>query len=348
VWGFQVVHHDLWDYDVAAQPLLFVFKGTPAIAIAAKTGFVFVLNRLTGEPLYPIQERPVPASHISGEHASPTQPFSSLPALGLEVFGRPEPWGANPAELASCREIMKSLTWEGVFTPPSIDGILLFPSNVGGVNWGSTAFDPRTGLLYANTNNIAVLIKLIPRNEEVNYWQLATNSIRQLFGQPRTLTLRERLQQQEATLRNRFKGEFSPQRQTPYFVYREPLIAPSGLPCNKPPWGTLSALNLNSGQKAWDVPLGTMLPGMSTGSINLGGPIVTAGGLVFTAASTDPYLRAFDSASGRELSKWLLPAPAQATPMTYVIDGKQFVVICAGGHGQLGTALADAVIAFSL
>lgn len=349
VWGFQVVHHDLWDYDIAAQPLLFTFRdGTPAVAVSTKMGTVFVLDRRTGKPLYPIEERPVPKSDIPGEQASPTQPFSSLPSLGPQAFSPKDAWGATSEDLAFCSGAVAGLRSEGIYTPPSLNGTLLFPGNVGGVNWGSTALDPKSGVLYANTNRVAFLVKLVPRSEVVNYWQLGANLIRRLLNQPEVPGAAERLIRQERSLRNRFTGEFSRQAQTPYLVYREAIMTPGGLPCTAPPWGTLSALNLNTGQKAWDVPLGTMIPGRRTGSINLGGPIVTAGGLVFTAASTEPYLRAFDSASGRELWKGELPVPAQATPMTYTAGGRQFVVICAGGHGQLGTKVGDSVIAFAL
>jgi quinoprotein glucose dehydrogenase len=349
VWGFQVVHHDLWDYDVAAQPLLFTFRdGTPAVAVSTKMGTVFVLDRRSGKALYPVEERPVPKSDIPGELASPTQPFSSLPSLGPQTFSAKDTWGATPEDLAFCRGAVGALRSGGIYTPPTLTGTLLFPGNVGGVNWGSTALDPKSGVLYANTNRVAFLVKLVPRNDEINYWQLGANLLRRLFDQPTVPSAAERLILQERALRNRFTGEFSRQDQTPYFVYREAIMTPGGLPCTAPPWGTLSALNLNTGQKAWDMPLGTMIPGQSTGSINLGGPIVTAGGLVFTAASTESYLRAFDSATGQELWKGQLPVPAQATPMTYMAGGRQYVVICAGGHGQLGTKVGDSVIAFAL
>jgi len=344
-----VVHHDLWDYDIAAQPLLFTFRGkTPAVAVSTKMGTVFVLDRVTGKPLYPVEERPVPQSDVPGETASPTQPFSALPSLGPQEFSPKDAWGATPQDLEFCRGVLSGLRAEGIYTPPSTKGTLLFPGNVGGVNWGSTAYDPATGVLYANTNRVAFLARLVPRKEQVNYWLAVKNSVRAIFGFLLEPTYEQHLQQQAQTLKNRFTGEFSRQEQTPYFIYREAIMTPAGLPCTTPPWGTLSALNLNSGQKLWDVPLGTMIAGQKTGSVNLGGPIVTAGGLVFTAATTDPFLRAFDSSTGRELWKGELPAPAEATPMTYSVRGKQYVVISAGGHGLLGTQLGDSVVAFAL
>jgi quinoprotein glucose dehydrogenase len=349
VWGFQVVHHDLWDYDIAAQPLLFTFRGkTPAIAISTKMGSVFVLDRITGKPLFPVEERSVPKSDVPGEFASPTQPISELPSLGPQFFSPKEAWGATPEDLGFCRDAVRDLRAEGFFTPPSLRGTLLFPGNVGGVNWGSTALDPKSSILYANTNRVAFLIKLLPNAQPVNYWLFATNLVRALFGRPMIPSPSNPRPQAEWGLRNRFSGEFARQDPTRYAMYRKFIATPSGLPCTAPPWGTLSALNLDSGKKVCDVPLGTMIKGRQTGSINLGGPIVTAGGIVFTAATTETYLRAFNSSSGQELWKGELPVPAQSTPMTYSIGGRQYVAICAGGHGQLGTTLGDSVIAFAL
>jgi quinoprotein glucose dehydrogenase len=343
VWSFQVVHHDLWDYDVASQPLLFTLGDTPAIAITTKMGLVFVLDRTTGKPLYPVQERPVPKSDVPGEEASPTQPFPSLPALGPLNLSPGDAWGLTPKDRADCREKFASLRSEGIYTPPSTKGTLLYPGNVGGVNWGSAALDPKTGILYANTNHVAFMVKLIPHDNGGFLSQL----FKRLTGTDDSAYIMTLVREQQ-NLKNRFTGEFSRQDKTPYFIYREAIMSESGLPCTPQPWGAVSALNLNTGKKAWEAPLGTMINGQHTGSINLGGPIVTAGGLVFAAASTDPYLRAFDSASGRELWKGELPVPAQATPMTYFVSGKQYVVICAGGNGQLRTKLGDSVVAFAL
>ena len=349
VWGFQVVHHDLWDYDIAAQPLLFTFRGkTPAVAVTTKMGSVFVLDRITGKPLYAVEEKPVPKSDVPGEYASPTQPFSSLPSLGPQDFSAKDVWGATPSDLAFCQAAIKRLRFEGIYTPPAVGGTLLFPGNIGGVNWGSTALDPTTGTLYADANRLAFMVKLVPANEGVSFWRLGIALIARLFQIPVAPSYHERLAAQQRAYRSRFSGEFSRQELTPYYVFREAIVTPGGQPCTTPPWGTLSALNLNSGRKLWDVPLGTMMEGRKTGSINLGGAIVTGGGLVFTAATKEPYLRAFDSKSGRELWKGHLPVPAQSTPMTYLIDGKQYVVICAGGHGLLRTQLGDSVIAFAL
>ncbi len=322
VWGFQVVHHDLWDYDVASQPTLFTWKdGTPAIVINTKMGHVFVLNRLTGVPLLPVEERPVPQSDIPGEQSWPTQPFSTI-SLVPEKISPDDAWGPTPEDVAWCRNKIKASRWEGMFTPPSLQGTMAFPGNVGGVNWGSAAYDPARHIMVANTNRLIAWVKLIPRDKlDAEYHQHQDN---------------------------RIYGEFGDQKGAPYGLYRTFLFSPSKAPCNAPPWGTTEAVDLFTGKQVWDVPLGTLIPGKQTGSINLGGPMITAGGLVFTSAGMDLYLHAFDSESGKELWKYQLPAGGQATPMTYVFKGKQYVVIAAGGHGKLGTKQGDYVLAFAL
>ena len=322
VWGFQVVHHDLWDYDVASQPLLFTWKdGTPALAVTTKMGHVFVLNRLTGTPLLPVEERPVPQSDIPGEHSWPTQPFSKI-GLVPEKFDASDAWGPTPGDLKACKDVIEKSRNEGIFTPPSLKGTIIAPGNVGGVNWGGATYDPERHLLIANTNRLVAWVKLIPRN--------------QFTGE----------RQKDQT--NRIYGEFAEQDPAPFGMYRTFLFSPSNAPCNAPPWGTTTAVDLFTGKVAWDVPLGTMIPQKQTGSINLGGPIVTAGGLVFTSAAMDLYFRAFDAESGKEVWKYQLPAGGQATPMTYLVEGKQYVVIAAGGHGKLHTKQGDYVMAFTV
>jgi quinoprotein glucose dehydrogenase len=315
------VHHDLWDYDVAAQPTLFTWKDkTPAIAIATKMGRVFVLNRTNGKPLFPVDERPVPKSDAVGEEAWPTQPSGI--SLVPEELKPSDAFGFTPEEKQWCEERIKASRSEGIFTPPSLQGSLLYPGNVGGVNWGGSAFDPQSHLLIMNTNRLAFWVKLIERDK-----LSAAYANRE---------------------QNRMKGEFARQTSTPYGMYREPFLGPKGTPCTPPPWGTTTAVDLYTGKKAWEVPLGSYSKDLSTGTINLGGPIVTAGGLVFTAAATDNYLRAFDAQTGKETWKCELPASAQATPMTYSMNGKQYVVIAAGGHGKLHTKQGDSVVAFAL
>jgi quinoprotein glucose dehydrogenase len=323
VWGFQVVHHDLWDYDVAAQPTLFTWKdNTPAIAITTKMGRVFVLNRLTGAPLLPVEERPVPKSDIPGEESWPTQPASTI-SLVPEKLSPEDAWGKDAQERQWCADKIKAARSGDIYIAPSLQGTMVFPSNVGGVNWGSAAYDPQRHVLVADTNRLPIFVKMIPRDE----YEPA---------------------QESATSEDRLHGEFGRQSGAPYAMFRTPLLSPSGLPCNSPPWGTVAAVDLFTGKKVWDVPLGSFIPGMNTGTITLGGPIMTAGSLVFTAAAMDNYLRAFDSESGKELWKFELPAGGQATPMTYSVNGKQYLVIAAGGHGKLGTKQGDYVLAFTL
>ena len=322
VWGFQVVHHDLWDYDVASQPVLFQWKdGTPAVVINTKMGHVFVLNRLTGAPLLPVEEKRVPQSDVPGEETWPTQPFSTI-SLVPEEFGPADTWGPRPEDAKWCQDKIAASRSEGIFTPPSLKGSVLVPGNVGGVNWGSAAYDPQLHLMIADTNRLVAWAKLIPRSEYAS----------------------EVKKDQD----NRIYGEFGDQEPSPYGLYRTFLFSPTGLPCNAPPWGTTEAVDLFTGKVVWNVPLGTLVPGKNTGSINLGGPLVTAGRLVFTSATIDPHLRAFDSESGKELWSYELPAAAQATPMTYLWEGKQFLVISAGGHGKLGSKQGDYLIAFTL
>jgi quinoprotein glucose dehydrogenase len=322
VWGFQAVHHDLWDYDVASQPALFTWKdGTPAIVINTKMGHVFVLNRLTGAPLLPVEERPVPQSTIAGEQSWPTQPFSTI-SLVPEKITADDAWGPTPQDEAWCKAKIAASQWDGMFTPPNLQGIVVFPGNVGGVNWGSAAYDPSHHIMVANTNRLIAWMKLIPRDQYAA----------------------EHKKDQD----NRIFGEFGDQKGAPYGLYRTFLFSPSKLPCNKPPWGTTEAVDLFTGKTVWDVPLGTMIPGQQTGSLNLGGPMITAGGLVFTSAAMDLYLRAFDIETGQELWKYQLPAGGQAIPMSYSLHGKQYIVIAAGGHGKLRTKQGDYVLAFAL
>lgn len=323
MWHFQAVHHDLWDYDVASQPTLVDFKGTPAIAITTKMGHVFILDRRTGKPLLPVEERAVPKSDIAGEVASPTQPFPLNPALGQEPV---EAWGVTAEDKEWCGKRLASLRYEGVFTPPSIGGTLVYPSNVGGVNWSGSSYDPVRGLLIAPVNRLPVAMRLIPR-----------------AGYDSELSKGED---------NRMKGEFARQRGTPFGMYRETFLSPHDLPCIAPPWGVLAAIDVRDGSKRWQVPLGKIkLPSGATieGLPAFGGALVTAGGLVFIAGTLrDDTLYAHDVETGRVLWSTPLPAGGQAAPMTYRLGGKQYVVISAGGHAKAGTTMGDAVVAYAL
>ena len=332
VWSFQTVHHNLWDYDVAAQPVLIEFEidgaVRAAVVQATKMGLVFILDRETGAPLFGVEERPVPQSRVPGEVASPTQPFPLWPPpLVPHDLGPDEAWGFTPLDRRWCRERIRKLRAEGIYTPPSLEGSVLFPGTAGGSNWGSVAFDPERRLLIANTSRIANTIQLIPRERARDFAADRRNHVSrwELLGTP-------------------YVGRFGV------------LVSPLGAPCNAPPWGALAALDLGTRELAWEVPLGTTrdlaplgLP-LPLGVPGMGGPLATAGGLVFIGAALDDYLRAFDSETGEELWRARLPAGGQATPMTYRVrdGGRQYVVIAAGGHAGLGSTLGDSLVAFSL
>jgi quinoprotein glucose dehydrogenase len=264
----------------------------------------------------------VPKSDIAGEESWPTQPASTI-SLVPEKLSPEDAWGKDAQEKQWCADKIKAARTGEIFTPPSLQGTLVYPSNVGGVNWGSAAYDPQRHLLLVNTNRLPIFVKLIPRDELAEARKNASDL-------------------------DRSHGEFARQTGAPFAMFRTPLLSPTGLPCNAPPWGTVAAVDLFAGEKVWDVPLGSRIPGMNTGTVTLGGPMASAGGLVFTAAAMDNYLRAFDTETGKELWKFELPAGGQATPMTYTLKGKQYVVIAAGGHGKLGTKQGDYVIAFTL
>jgi quinoprotein glucose dehydrogenase len=326
VWSFQTVHHDLWDYDVASQPTLNTDqkagRSNAAVADGSKTGHLFLLDRATGAPLFPVEERAVPRSDIPGETASPTQPFPTLPRpLVPEKLSADDAWGATEADRSWCRQTIAGLRSQGIFTPPSVQGTLVVPGNVGGMAWGGAAFDEARGLLLVPTNRFPAVVHLIPRDRI------------------------------DAFRAQHPDGEYNEQEGTPYWMHRQFLLAPGGRPCNPPPWGALTAIDANTGQVRWEVPLGA-LPGANAaewGSPNLGGPIVTAGGLVFIGAALDAHIRAFDVETGKQLWIGDLPTSARATPMTYQApNGKQYVAIAAGGHDAPGVTLDDTLVVFTL
>jgi quinoprotein glucose dehydrogenase len=320
VWHFQTIHHDLWDYDVASQPLVFDIGKTPAIAIGSKTGNLFLLNRETGKPIFGVEERPVPKSDVPGEVASPTQPFPVLPKpLVPQRLTAADAWGATEEDRKWCAEKIQSLRADGVFTPPSLKGTATFPGNIGGMAWGGAAFDPGHNLLIVPTNRLAALIKLVPRDD---------------FKEER---------------RSHLEAEVAEQKGAPYAMSRQFLLTPDRKPCNAPPWGTLAAIETKTGEKRWEVPLGEFVAGHPEfGSPNLGGPIVTAGNLIFIGAAFDSHIHAFDVETGKLLWTGDLPNSARAAPMTYQgADGKQYLVISAGGHKGVNQ-VGDYVIAFAL
>jgi quinoprotein glucose dehydrogenase len=334
VWHLQTVHHDLWDFDVPAQPTLFSLRrpegDRPVLVQATKMGLLFVLDRETGEPIFGLEERPVPQNGAPGQVLSPTQPFPlAPPPLVGQSLSPQDAWGITPFDRAACREALEELRFEGMYTPPTEDWTLMYPGNAGGSNWGGVAVDPERQLLLANTMDLAWKVRLVARDEF------------------------------EATRAANPGREISPQAGTPYGMWRETVLSPLGIPCNPPPWGRLAAVDLESGEILWQRKIGTTrdispIPiGIELGVPNLGGPLVTRAGLVFLGATLDDYLRAFDVTTGEELWRGRLPAGGQATPMSYeIVDSdagrRQFVVIAAGGHARGGSRLGDSLVAFAL
>jgi quinoprotein glucose dehydrogenase len=338
VWAFQTVHHDLWDYDNASPPALVTLTrgrdSLPAVVQATKTGMLFVLNRETGQPIFPVEERPVPASDIPGEQASRSQPFTAVtPPLSPHRFSIDSIWGTSDADRAACHAAIDSLRNDGIFTPPSVRGTFVMPSNIGGAHWGGVAVDPVRQIAVVPVNRVAAVVQLIPRDR---------------FDHARAMADDKRLGRDY---------EYNGMEGTPYVMRRRILLSPGGLPCTPPPFGTLVAIDLKTGGRLWEVPLGSLarlLPPEQAakipagwGSPSLGGPIVTAGGVVFIGAALDRWLHAFDIETGRELWRGPLPESGKATPMTYrLASGEQFVVIAVGGGGAWGAG--DYVVAFRL
>ena len=326
VWSFQTVHHDVWDYDLPSQPTLARIEtgdGLRDVVIQpTKQGFVFVLDRDSGKPVWPVEERAVPQGGAEGEVLSPTQPFPThVPPLMPQTTSLDEIFDFPPLlGSPSCHELLKTARNDGLFTPPSTQGTTIFPMTGGGVNWGGAAFDPVNQIVYANTTLAIHVVKLIPAKEAED------------FKVARGL-------------------ELGPQRGAPFAMIRQVALSKLGVPCRRPPWGTLVAMDLRGGKILWRSTVGTTEDRLGIafkwGTPLVNGVVVTAGGLVFTGA-TDAYLRAFDARSGDELWQGRLPVPGVANPMTYLWNGEQYVVIASGGHSEIGTTLGDSVVAFRL
>jgi quinoprotein glucose dehydrogenase len=329
VWSFQTVHHDVWDLDVPAQPTLFELRRgderVPALVQGTKMGLLFVLDRETGEPLIPVEERPVPQGGVPGAVLSPTQPYPVRPPqLVPSGLAPEEAFGLTPWDRGACRDRIAGARSEGTYTPPSLQGSILFPGNSGGINWGGVSVDEASQRLVANVTRLPWSIRLYPR------------------GDPRIATL---------------AGEVGPMKGTPYVLHRGITLSPLGLPCSPPPWGELLAVDLQRGEISWRAALGTPrdllpipLPPIQLGVPTLGGSLITGSGLVFIGGTLDHYLRAFDAANGEELWRARLPAAGNASPMTYRArdGGRQFVVIAAMGYGRSGGKVSDALVAFAL
>lgn len=334
-WAFQLVHHDLWDYDTPAQPVLFEWRApdgrsVPALAQVSKQGFVFILDRRNGKPLFPVEEHVVPASTISGEQAWPTQPFPIEPLRLLPTRLQPgDAWGIAIWDRAKCHDAIAALNNRGIFTPLAERPTLLFPGSLGGANWGGGAYSPRHQLLLVNINAAPFVAQLM-RGAGT-----ATKQDHPVAGQ---------------------KTMFVTMQGTPYTLAVGPLLSPFGMPCTAPPWGKLVAIDLAHGRVAWQVPLGSVhemgpfpLPWhVNWGTPNLGGGLVTDGGVFFIGATMDRQFRAFGVRDGSELWNYDLPVDATSTPMSYTYLGRQYVVINAGGHAMYNRGTGDYLMAFAL
>ena len=338
VWSYQTVHHDLWDMDLPSQPTLADItvdgKTVPVIYAPAKTGNIFVLDRRTGEPVVPAPEKPVPQGPAKGDRLSPTQPFSDLSFRPEKDLSGKDMWGATMFDQLMCRVIFHRLRYEGIFTPPSEQGTLVFPGNLGMFEWGGISIDPHRQVAIANPMALPFVSRLIPRGP----------------GNP--------IEPPEGAKGSGTESGVQPQYGVPFGVTLNAFLSPIGLPCKQPAWGYISALDLKTNKVAWKKRIGTPTDNMgftlpfklpfNMGMPMLGGPISTAGNVLFVAATADNYLRAYNMTNGKRLWEGRLPAGGQATPMTYEVNGKQYVVLSAGGHGSFGTKMGDYIVAYAL
>lgn len=336
-WHFQMVHHNIWDFDTPSQPLLvdlpYNGKVVPALVQNTKTGLIFVFNRETGEPLIPYVERPVPQRGGVPEEKwlSPTQPFPvGMPVLSPHSLYPEDAWGFTPIDRWQCRDRIKALDHGTIYTPPSERGMIMLPGPAGGPNWGGGAYDPQSHLMVVPSARMPMVVTMI-RREDANL-------------------------EEEQVIEARTSMTF-PNEGVPYVTRLEPLMSTFlGTPCTAPPWAVLTAVDLASGEVRWEVPLGSIhkmapipLPfEWNLGTPGAGGPLVTAGGVVFIGYTMDDKFRAFDLGSGEVLWKTDLPAAGMATPMTYEADGEQYIVLTAGGHSMYGTTMGDSVLAYKL
>jgi quinoprotein glucose dehydrogenase len=332
-WVFQTVHHDLWDYDVPSQPSLVDLsiggQTVPALVQPTKQGEIFVLDRRTGQPVLPVRELPSPQGAAAGDRTAPTQPVSALSFEPPPLKGR-DMWGATVFDQMLCRATFHALRYEGRFTPPSTQGTLVYPGNFGVFNWGGVAVDPQRQIAFTTPGRLAFVSKLVPRADD------------------KTLYVQDGPPQGSLPALNENFG-------APFAAKMGPFVSVLGLPCQAPPWGYVAAADLTTGQIVWQHKNGTVrdssplpLP-FRMGVPTLGGPIVTAGGVAFLSGTLDQYVRAYDIHNGQQLWESRLPAGGQATPMTYTgADGRQYLLVMAGGHGSLGTKTGDHVIAYAL
>lgn len=334
-WFYQSTHHDLWDMDQPSQPTIADITGqdgktVPVVYAPAKTGNLYVLDRRTGKPVVPAPERPVPQGAAPGDHVSPTQPFSALTFRPDRNLSGADMWGATMYDQLVCRVMFHRLRYDGIYTPPSRQGTLVFPGNLGMFEWGGIAVDTDRQIAIANPIALPFVSRLMPRGPG--------NPMEPVAGAKGSGT----------------EAGVQPQYGVPFGVTLNPFLSPFGLPCKQPAWGYMAAIDLKTNAIVWKKRIGTTrdstpIPlSFKVGMPMLGGPIVTAGGVAFIGATADNYIRAFDVDDGKELWRKRLPAGGQATPMTYSVNGRQYVVIAAGGHGSFGTKLGDYVVAYAL
>ncbi len=338
-WKFQTSHNDLWDRDNPSQPSLLDLgkEGSkqPALLLPTKVGNIFVLNRLTGEPITPVdQARVQTGGGVPGERFAPTQPVSRLNFIPPPLTER-SMWGVTPFDQMACRTTFNTLRYDGnPWTPATESGSLIYPGNIGVFNWGSVAVDPDRQILVATPVRLAYIYNLIKRPEQDQEKRLFTKDGKPYWNE-------------------NFNGD--------YAIRISRLASGLGIPCTAPPWGSMVGVDLNTGKTEWKRRVGTTknlktsfmedrFPvGFPMGMVAHGGPLLTAGGLIFHGATADNFIRAYDVNTGEVLWQYELPAGGQATPSTYTgSDGKQYVIISAGGHGSLGTTLGDSVMAFRL
>lgn len=335
-WFYQTVHHDLWDMDVPAQPTIVDVtdkdgKTVPAIYAPTKTGDIYVLNRVTGQPVVPVHEHPVPQGAAKGDHLSLTQPYSEFSYRSKEILSGKKMWGSTIFDQMICRVMFHRLRYEGPFTPPSEQGTLVFPGNLGMFEWGGISVNTDKQFAITNPMQLPFVSKLVPRGPG--------NPIEPPADDVKGTGTEQGLQ---------------PQYGVPFAVELNPFLSPFGLPCMQPSWGFVSAVNLQDHKVIWKKRIGTVRDSspiplkLKVGTPMLGGPITTAGNVFFIAATADNYLRAFSVRDGKMLWEARLPAGGQATPMTYEVDGKQYILINAGGHGSFGTTMGDYIIAYKL
>ena len=345
-WHFQTVHHDLWDFDLPAGPSLVDLPGPdggtiPALVQTTKQGQIFLLDRRDGHPLADVEERPVPKGDIPGERYSPTQPFSvGMPALNAPKLKETDLWGATPVDQLLCRIAHRRMRDNGLFTPPALTPTLGWPAFDGVSDWYGATIDPERKLMIINTTFMPFKLQMIPYRKALDEGLFkAWSGWEQPYPEP--------------DFRN------NPQHGTPFSIVVEPWLNALGIPCTRPPWGQLQAIDLITRKVIWQRPIGTtrdMGPyglrspiGLPTGVFSMGGSIVTRSGLLFMGATSDQYFRAFDERTGKTVWEFHLPAGGNATPLTYMgRDGRQYVVIAAGGHGGIRSRNGDAVVAFAL